>query len=144
MAALLVLVGASLLAMLAGGIAMVRQRGTTERRSGAEIGAELLAERQDTSTPPDDAAWSTSTFRGKGEALEAQASITMDEFKALILARQWRRVAPSLCMILGLLGFMLFGAAALLVGLEQKATGWLMLAVAVYAAGRIAIDFIRA
>jgi hypothetical protein len=144
MPALLVLVCVSLLAMLAGGIAMIRQTGRTRRRSGHEVGGEIFAQQQAQESEPADASVQPSTFRGKAVAVEGEASIGMKEFKQLIQTRQWRRVLPSLCMILGLLGFMLFGATALLVGLEQKATGVLMLAVALYAVGRIAFDYIRA
>jgi hypothetical protein len=144
MPALLVLVCLSLLAMLAGGIAMIRQTGRTRRRTGDEVGAEVFAEQQARESEPTDASVQASRFRGKAAAVEGEASIGMKEFKQLIQTRQWRRVLPSLCMILGLLCFMLFGATALLVALEQKATGILMLAVALYAVGRIAFDYIRA
>ena len=57
---------------------------------------------------------------------------------------EWRIVMPSLLVIGGLLGIMLFGAVALLIGLEQKATGVLMLVVAIFAAVKVAIDYRRA
>lgn len=74
---------------------------------------------------------------------EARAG-AVAELKRLVLARQWRRALPSLLVIAGLLGVMLFGSIALLLALEQKTTGLLMLAVAVFAAARLAVDFARA
>jgi hypothetical protein len=68
----------------------------------------------------------------------------MASFKRMLLAREWRRVLPSLLMIAGLLGFMVLGAIALILWLENPATGWLMLVVPIYAAWRIAQDFRRA
>jgi hypothetical protein len=64
--------------------------------------------------------------------------------KQMIRAGEWRVVWPALLVIGGLLGLMVFGAIALMIGLEQKATGVLMLAVALFAAAKIAFDYARA
>lgn len=72
---------------------------------------------------------------------EAPGTMGMTEFKRLVQAGDWKRVAPSLLLIGGMLGVMFFGAIALLFALEQKVTGVLMLLVPVAAAAKLAWDF---
>lgn len=82
--------------------------------------------------------------QGAAAAGEAAPAGGMAGLKRHLRAGDWRTVLPSLLVIGGLLGIMLFGAIALLIGLEQKATGVLMLAVAIFAAVKVAIDYRRA
>lgn len=74
----------------------------------------------------------------------APGAVDMAEFKRRLLARRWREVLPSLLVILGLLGIMVFGAIAVMLALESATTGVLMLLVALGAAAKIAWDFARA
>jgi hypothetical protein len=65
------------------------------------------------------------------------------------LKAAWRagdrsKAVPSLLVIGGLLGMMIFGALALIVVFGQTGTGMLMLLVAIYAVFRVGRDFRRA
>ncbi|HZR81777.1 MAG TPA: hypothetical protein VFD92_11820 [Candidatus Binatia bacterium] len=135
----------SVVLMLAGGLAMLRASGRVERRSGPEVGRAVVEQSMAEPPQPGELASARRTaFRGKAASVEAETSLDMAEFKRLLLARRWSRVLPSLLMIAGMLGFMIFGAVALLIALDQKLTGALMLLVALYAVVRIARDFARA
>ena len=76
--------------------------------------------------------------------MERGAEISFGEIKASVRARQWRPVAPFLLAIGGMFGLLLFGSLALLVGLENKLVGAVLLAVVIYACVRTLDAFVRA
>jgi hypothetical protein len=93
--------------------------------------------------PPSEGAGPRSTSGPHAGGREAQAG-GLPGLKRLVRAGDWRRALPPLLVIVGLLGFMLFGAIALLIGLAQKVTGVILLAVAVFAIAKVALDYARA
>lgn len=68
----------------------------------------------------------------------------MGAIKRTIRAGEWRAVWPALVLISGMLGVMVFGAIACLIAFEQKATGVIMLILALFAVVSMAIDYRRA
>jgi hypothetical protein len=79
-------------------------RGTTHRRSGEEVGQEVM------STQMDEVVF----FKGKAAAVEREASIGLDDIKTAIKTRQWGFIVALLMMILGLSGMCLCGGLSLL------------------------------
>jgi hypothetical protein len=64
--------------------------------------------------------------------------------KAVVRARDWRRALPSLLVIAGLLGVMLFGSLAMVFVFGHTGAGVASLAVTVFAIVKLAIDYGRA
>jgi hypothetical protein len=76
--------------------------------------------------------------------LERHAGSGVPGLKRLIAAGDWRAALPALLITGGMLAMMVFGALALAVVFAQRATGVLMLGVALFALLRIARDYRRA
>jgi len=123
---------------------MLKTRGRTWRRSGEDVGREMVADLMDDvdDTPSTHAQWTA--FKGKAVATGAEASISYGEIKAMLAAKAWDRALPLLLTIAGVFGLLIFGALALTVGLEEKVIGLLLLAMALYALIRTVIGIARA
>jgi hypothetical protein len=104
-----------------GGAALVRPRARTD------------ADDAPSARPQDDLAGAS-----------AQPTPPLARLKALVAARDWARVMPSLLIIAGLLGVMLFGSLSLLFVLGHTAAGVASLAVSLFAMAKLAIDYARA
>lgn len=135
----LVLTGFSLVALVAGVVLMLASRGETRVRRGPQVGAEMMAGEADEET-----IHGVSAFKGKGIAVEREVRFSFSEIKAQVRAGRWKEVLPALLAMAGLLGLLLFGALALLAGLDNKLVGGLALLVVLYVVARQAIEFARA
>jgi hypothetical protein len=117
--------------------------GQTRRRSGPEVGAEIMAERM-----ARDSVGHTKpqyvTFKGKAVAVEKKASFSFAEIKQQLMAGQWLQMFPVLLAIGGFLGLFLFGAAAAWLGMENKLVAGMIVVVALYAVIRMVSAFVRA
>jgi hypothetical protein len=87
---------------------------------------------------------SPSPENGGAEANGSVPTTPLARLKALIAARDWRRALPSLLIIAGILGVMLFGSLSLIFVLGHTGAGVASLAVSLYATARLALDYARA
>ena len=79
-------------------------RGKTHRRSGEEVGKEVM------STQMDEVVF----FKGKAAAVEREASIGLDDIKSAIKAKDWGTILAILLLIGGFLGLCLCGGLSIL------------------------------
>lgn len=110
-----------------GAVGLVRPP-ARERRAPAEVAPASAV------GVPQDAAATGDATPGSG----------MRRLKDVLRARDWRRALPSLLIITGLLGVMLFGSLSLIYVLEQTAAGIASLGVLLFTIGRLAYDYARA
>ena len=81
---------------------------------------------------------------GPPSEIERKAGSGVAGLKRLIEAGAWRTALPWLLITGGMLALMVFGALVLAIVLEQRATGVLMLGVALFALLRIVREYRRA
>jgi len=139
----LALTGLSVVALIVGTVWTAVVSGQTRRRSGPEVGAEIMAERMardsEGHTRPQYV-----FFKGKAVAVEREASFSFAEIKQQLMAGQWLDIFPVLLAMGGFLGLFLFGAAAAWLGIENKLVAGLIVIVALYALIRTVSAFVRA
>jgi hypothetical protein len=117
--------------------------GKTTRRSGPDVGAEIMGGQASDDQEVGLTLLEKSVFAGKGAAVEREADVSVADLKGMLRQRQWRGALPPLLVIGGLCGLVLFGALALWARLDDKLIGTLILAVALFAVVRVARDFVR-
>ena len=139
----LVLTGLSVVALIVGTVWSAVAFGQTRRRSGPEVGAEIMADRMARDSEGH-ARPQYVFFKGKAVAVEKKASFSFAEIKQLLMAGQWLDIFPVLLAMGGFLGLFLFGAAAAWLGIENKVVAGLIVIVALYALIRAVIAFVRA
>ena len=132
----------SLLLLLIGFVWMLIQSGNTVRRSGQEVGREIMAEQME----KDDETLliHETAFRGRATSVRTEASVSFSEIKSQARSGQLREVLPVLLAIVGLLGLLLFGSLVLFVAMDDRLVGGLIAAVGVFATARVVIGLIRA
>ena len=141
---LIVLSALSLVAMVVGIVWTVAVGGQVQTSTGSDVGTEVIARQM---VDPEERARTVAQrtfFKGKAVAIQSEAEVGFDEVKALIRAGHWRYAAPVLLLIGSLFGLLLFGALAILVGVENKLVGRVALAIALYAIVRTLNGFARA
>jgi hypothetical protein len=135
----------SLLAVIAGGAWILAGRGHTQKRSGPEVGAEIMSA---TMSATEDEGGMTlaegTVFAGKAVAVSVEAEISYAEIKGYLRAGQIYAVLPVLIAMAGLLGLLVFGALALWLKLDSKWLGAAIAGVVLFTVGRIVVAFIRA
>jgi hypothetical protein len=143
----LILTIISLIALIAGFIWLLASRGSVERRSGAQVGAEVMSAVMDDDEEDDGVALSTSketrAFRGTGSQVRVEASYSFAEIKDHIATGHWEQAAPALLAIGGMFGLLFFGALTLFLTLEERWVGYLLLIIVAYSVIRVAIGFAR-
>lgn len=129
--------------LIIGFIWMLTASGKTTRRSGPEVGAEIMGG----SAGDDDEAGITllekSVFAGKAVAVEREAEVSYTDIKRMVRERRWRAALPPLLAMIGLSGLVVFGALALWVKLDDKLVATLIVAVVLFTMGRVAHNFRR-
>jgi hypothetical protein len=75
---------------------------------------------------------------------DATPATPMARLKAVLRTGDWRRALPSLLVIAGVLGVMIFGSLAMLFVFGHAAAGIASLAVTLFAIARLVIDYARA
>jgi hypothetical protein len=142
---LFIILGAlSLVAMVVGIVWTVAVGGQAQTRTGSDVGTEVIARQMVDREEKASTVSQRTYFKGKAVAVQGEAEVGFDEVKALIGAGHWRHAAPILFLIGSLFGVLLFGALAILVGVENKLIGGVALAIALYAIVRTLIGFARA
>jgi len=76
---------------------------------------------------------------------DARAGIAgpLGRLRAVVDAGDWRRAAPPLLALGGILGIMLFGSLALIFVYDQGRSGWPMLGLAVVTLGWTIVEYVR-
>ena len=138
-----VLAGMSGIITIAGAIWALVVAGKTTHRSGPDVGAEIMSGQLFDSMDDTGASRTGTVFVGKAAMIEREATFSFHELKADMQAGQWSNVAPVVCVLAGFLGLLFFGGLAVL-GLVSVLVGGVLLAMGLYAAIRMLIDFIRA
>jgi hypothetical protein len=139
----LALAGLSVVALIVGTVWTAVVFGETRRRSGPEVGAEIMADRMARDSEGHVRPQYV-FFKGKAEAVERKASLSFAEIKQQLMAGQWLDMFPVLLAIGGFLGLFLFGAVAAWLGIENKLVAGLIVIVALYALIRTVSAFVRA
>ncbi len=136
---------ASLIVLIAGFVLLMASRGETTRRSGREVGAEIMGsiggeEPEGVSVP----ILEKSAFVGTGVEVSREVEMSYAEVKQLVRDRQWRAALPPLLVIGGMFGLIVFGVVALWLKLDVKLVATLIAAVVLFTMGKIGLGFIRA
>jgi hypothetical protein len=140
----IVLSALSLVAMVVGIVWTVAVGGQAQTHTGSDVGADVIERQMADQEEQAHMVARRTYFKGKAVAVRGEADIGFDEVKALVRAGHWRYAAPVLLLIGSLFGLFLFGALAILVGVENRLVGGVALAIALYAIIRTLIGFARA
>ena len=135
-----------LIATIAGFVLILTNKGQTQRRSGGEVGRELMSEFLQDDEGEAMVVAETTFFKGKAESAEASASISFGEIKGMLTSGQWRRALPLVLALGGFLGLFLFGGlAGLAVAKDSdgKVIAVVFVGMAVYAIVRVVIGILR-
>jgi hypothetical protein len=133
----------SLIVLLFGAVWALILFGQTRRRSGPEVGAEIMARRMDSDLEGIVGARRT-FFKGKATAVEREASFSLAEIKQALREGRCLHMIPVLLVIGGFLGLFLFGAATAWLIIPNKLIAGLIAIAALYVVIRRTIDFVRA
>ncbi len=142
---LLVLTAASGIAMVVGFSWLLAGSGQTTRKSGPEVGAEVMAGMAE--MEEDDAGVAStlaerSAFKGSGVKVESEVSVSFADIKASMRAGGGAGV-PALLAMGGLSGLLAFGSLTLLAGWRNLIAVVVVIGV-FYCLARIWIGFARA
>ena len=140
----LILTIISLIALIAGFIWLLASGGSMERRSGAQVGAEVMDDDEEDDGFTLSASGEQKAFRGTGSQVSVGASYSFAEIKDHIATGHWKQAAPALLTIGGMFGLFFFGALTVFLTLDDRWVGYLLLVIAVYSVIRVAIGFARA
>jgi hypothetical protein len=139
----LVLAILSLILLVVGTIWLLAGGGQTTRRSGPDVGAELLGGiggEDDEGIPVAE----TSIFVGKGIQVSRSVEISYTEIKQLVRDRQWRAALPFLLAMTGMFGLLDCGALALWFRMDDKLVATLIAGVVLFTMARIGWNISRA
>ena len=134
----------SLIALIVGFVWLLASRGRTTRRSGRDVGAEIMTgmgEDDDDDAIP---LVEKSVFVGTGAQVTRDVDVSFGDIKGLIRDRQWRGALPALLAMVGLFGLIVFGVLALWVKMDDKLIATVIAAVVLFTMGRIGWSFLRA
>ena len=141
---LLALTILSLIVLIVGFIWLLTSRGQTTRRSGRDVGAEIMTgmgEDDDDDAIP---LVEKSVFVGTGAQVTRDVDVSFGDIKGMIRDRQWRGALPALLAMVGLFGLIVFGVLALWVKMDDKLIATVIAAVVLFTMGRIGWSFLRA
>ena len=140
---LIVLAALGAMLLVLGAVLMLSSRGETRDLSAEGVGADVIR-RQMRDTGAETPFAEGAAFRGKGGGKEASASSSFAKVKADLRAGRHRLALPPLLVLLGMTGLLVFGSLALLVGLENKLVGGVLLGATLLTLGRQVLAFLRA
>ena len=135
----------SLLVLIVGFIWLLAAHGRTTRRSGRDVGAEIMTGVGDGGD--DDEAIplvEKSVFAGAGVQVTRDVDVSFGDIKGMMRDRQWRGALPALLAMAGLFGLIVFGVLALWVKMDDKLIATVIAAVVLFTMGRIGWSFFRA
>ena len=133
----------SLIVLIVGFIWLLTAHGRTTRRSGPDVGAEImtgLGDGDEDAIPLVE----KSVFVGTGAQVTRDADVSFGDIKGMLRDRQWRAALPALLAMAGLFGLIVFGVLALWVKMDDKLIATVIAAVVLFTMGRIGWSFLRA
>jgi hypothetical protein len=133
----------SLIPLIFGAVWTLAGRGQTTRRSGRDVGAEIMngiGDDGDEGKPLVE----KSFFVGRSIQVSRSAEISYVEIKQLVRDRQWREALPFLLAMIGMFGFIVFGVLALWYKLEDKLVATVIAGVVLFTMARIGWNIYRA
>jgi prepilin signal peptidase PulO-like enzyme (type II secretory pathway) len=128
--------------LITGFIWMLASSGVINRRNSDQLGAQLMSESPEEEDEQLEIGRAVA-FRGKASQVSVQSSYSFSEIKSSLASGQWRQVLPAILTAGGLVGFLLFGTAALFLALEDKFVGALMLLLVMISITRALFNFMR-
>jgi hypothetical protein len=114
---------ASLICLIAGGAMALARYGKTRRRSGPEVGAETMRGQLN---------GGSTFFAGWGMSVERKVDVSVGDLVAARRAGHRREGLPFLLAMAGLEGMLIFGGLALLLAMESKLFGGIVIAMGLY------------
>ncbi len=103
---------------------------------GTVLGGILLVRQRDRET--------RESMAADAPAADPAATTPFARLKTVLRAGDWKAAAPSLLVLGGILGVMLFGALALIFALDQARSGWPMLILAILTIAWAVREYVRA
>jgi hypothetical protein len=135
----------SLIVLIVGFIWLLVSRGRTTRRSGPDVGAEIMNgmgnEIDDEVVIP---VFEKSVFAGTGAQVTRDVDVSFGDIKGMLRDRQGRGALPALLVMGGLFGLVIFGVLALWVKMDDKLIATAIAAVVLVTMARIGWSFLRA
>ena len=138
----------SLIVLVVGFIWLLTAHGQTTRRSGRDVGAEIMTGMGDDDDVDVDVEAiplvEKSVFVGAGAQVTRDADVSFGDIKGMMRDRQWRGALPALLAMGGLFGLIVFGVLALWLKMDDKLIATVIAAVVLFTMGRIGWSFFRA
>ena len=134
----------SLIVLIVGFIWLLTTHGRTTRRSGPDVGAEIMTGMGDDVDDEAIPLVEKSVFVGTGTQVTRDVDMSFGDIKGMLRDRQWRGVLPALLTIGGLFGLIVFGVLALWVKMDDKLIATVIAAVVLFTMARIGWSFFRA
>ena len=141
---LLALTVLSLLVLIVGFIWLLAVQGRTTRRSGRDVGAEIMTGMGEEDEEGAIPLVEKSVFAGTGVQVTRDVDVSFGDIKGMLRDRQWRGALPALLAMAGLFGLIVFGVLALWVKMDDKLIATVIAAVVLFTMGRIGWSFLRA
>lgn len=130
------------LLLVCGAAWLLLSGGGKETREGDEVGREIVGELM--VEEDQEPLLQKTAFKGRARQMEVGVSYSFAEVKEEVRAGRWNTAAPLLMAIGGLLGLIVFGALALLVALDDKLVGAIIVGVVFVTVIRIVLALVRA
>ena len=134
----------SLIVLIVGFIWLLAAQGRTTRRSGRDVGAEIMTGMGDEDEEDAIPLVEKSVFVGTGVQVTRDVDVSFGDIKGMMRDRQWRGALPALLAMAGLFGLIVFGVLALWVKMDDKLIATVIAAVVLFTMGRIGWSFLRA
>ena len=138
----IILAAICLVGLIIGFVLFLVDQGQIQRRSGEQVGADMIADQMDEDWDPSFA--SATKFKGTASEVSVGATASFIEIKEAAASGNWRKALPAFLILGGLSGMLVFGALAVFYFMDDKLIGGVILAVILFAVVRILIGFIRA
>ncbi len=139
----IVLACLSLAVLLFGAVWTLIVFGQTRRRSGPDVGVEIMADQMGSESEGPVGARHT-FFKGKAVMVEREASFSLAEIKQALWGGQCLQMIPVLLSIGGFLGLLLFGAVIVWLLVPNPLIAGAISMLVLYVIMRMLIDFVRA
>ena len=135
----------SALVMIFGVAWALRFRGTTTRREGAEIGAEIMAENLDRRSRMDGEhpLFQKTFFIGKGWAINREAAYSYKEIKEKLGTKDYLPIIPVFIMFIGILGLSIFLGLLMFEVFDSKVYGFFYFIFLIYGLYVVVSGFIK-
>jgi hypothetical protein len=133
----------SIIILIVGMVWVLMTSGQTQRRSGPEVGEEMVESMLRDGLTKDEVVLGTK-FKGKAVGVKREATFSFADIKAAIKEGQWQPVLPILLALGGMMGLFFFGSLTLWFGMEAKFIAGLFIVAAFYVIIRTIISFARA